>query len=56
MTRQQVFDAVFCHFGAVWAALNGWKSVPKHPQVGRMYGPIPKHKNKPLSKSLRPFL
>jgi hypothetical protein len=32
---------------AIWAAPNGHKKVHKGPQVGRMYGPMSKIKNKP---------
>jgi hypothetical protein len=32
------------------------KKIYKDPQVGRMYGPLSELKNKPLTKSLGPFL
>jgi hypothetical protein len=45
-----VFDAIFGHFGAIWAPSNG-------PTKGmqRMFGAICKFENKPLTKSLGPF-
>jgi hypothetical protein len=51
-TRKQVFYAVFGHFGAIGAFPNGSKKVHKGLQVDGMYGPISKHRNRPLSKSL----
>jgi hypothetical protein len=50
------FYAVF--FGAIWGFLgtpDGLKKVDKGPQVGGIYGPMSKLKNKPLTKSLGPF-
>jgi hypothetical protein len=42
----------FFHFKVIWARPNGPKKVPKGLQVGGMYGPMFKLKNKPLIKLL----
>jgi hypothetical protein len=47
-SAKQVFYPVFYHFGAIWAPPNGPKKERKGPQVGGMYDPMSKHKNKPL--------
>jgi hypothetical protein len=39
----------------IWAPPNGPKKVHKGPQVDRMYVPMSKLENKPLTKSLGPF-
>jgi hypothetical protein len=55
--QRTLFCADFCHFEAIWAPQNGTKKVfKKGLQVGGMYGPLYKLKNKPLNKSLGPFL
>jgi hypothetical protein len=52
------------HFGAIWAPAtgpkkwapsNGPKKLLQGPQVGGKFGPIPKLRNKPLTKLLGPF-
>jgi hypothetical protein len=43
------------HLGANWAPLNDPRKVNKGLQVGKMYGPIAKLTNKPITKSLGPF-
>jgi hypothetical protein len=55
-TRKQVFMlGFFLHCGAILVPLNGSKKVPKGLLVGRTYGPMPKLKNKPLTKLLGPL-
>jgi hypothetical protein len=49
--KKIVFYAFFGHLGP----LNGPKKIHKGPQVGGMYGPMSKLKNKPLTKALGPF-
>jgi hypothetical protein len=48
------YDA-FVFWGAIWAPPNQPKKVNKGPQVGSLYGPMSKLKNKPLAKPLGPF-
>jgi hypothetical protein len=55
-TRKKFFYADFCHFGFIWAPQNGPKKIYKGLQVGGMYGPLYKLKDRPLNKSLGPFL
>jgi hypothetical protein len=40
----------FNYFGAIWTSPYGPKKVPKGQEVGGMYDPIFKLKNKPLTK------
>jgi hypothetical protein len=40
------FYAVFGHFGAIWVTPSGPKKVLKELQVGKIYGPMFKYKNK----------
>jgi hypothetical protein len=54
--QNRFFIPLFYHFGAIWEAPNGPKKVLKGPQVGGMYDPMSKLKNKPLTKSIGPFL
>jgi hypothetical protein len=42
---------VFVLFWGIWALPNGPKKVHKSLQVGRMYVPMPRLKNKPLTES-----
>jgi hypothetical protein len=42
-----VFHFLFLLFGAIWAPPNVLEKVDKGPQVGGMYGPMSKVKNKP---------
>jgi hypothetical protein len=46
--QNRFFILFFHHFGAIWAPPNRPKKVLKGPQVGTMYDPMSKHKNKPL--------
>jgi hypothetical protein len=50
------FYAAFVFFRAIWAPQNQPKKVSKGFQVGRMYGPMSKLRNKPLTKALGAFL
>jgi hypothetical protein len=59
-TAKEVFYPVLLpfwgHLGTPKWTQKGPKKVLKGPQVGRMYVSMSKHKNKPLTKSLSPFL
>jgi hypothetical protein len=46
---------LFFHFVTICSPLNGPKMVPNGLQVGKMYRPMSKLKNKPLTKSYGPF-
>jgi hypothetical protein len=52
ITRKQVFHAVFGHLGAIWASPRGSKKVHKALLVDWMYGPISKHRKRPLDPLL----
>jgi hypothetical protein len=45
--EKKLLYAVFGHFGALWAPPNRPKKVHKHPQVGKVYGPMSKLKKAP---------
>jgi hypothetical protein len=46
---------LFFERGAIWAPPNQPKNVQNGPKMGRMYGPMFKLKNKPLTESLGPI-
>jgi hypothetical protein len=53
--KQDLYWVFFAHFRAIWASPNGSKKVHKGLQINGMYGPMSKHRNRPLSKSLGPI-
>jgi hypothetical protein len=43
-------------FWGIWSPPNGREKVQKGPQLGKMYLLVSKYENKPLTKSIGPFL
>ena len=53
---KQPENKFFMLFGGIWAPPNGREKVQKGPQLGKMYLLVSKLENKPLTKSIGPFL
>jgi hypothetical protein len=53
-TKKHVFYSIFGYTGSIWAPPHGPKKVDEGIQVSRMYNPMSKLRNKPLTKTLGP--